>query len=70
MNIHEIKRRNVAHGGCFFERNSLTITGDRVKHFGVKTINRSLVIVYRKNRKGAWVFHSATGRVITCIETC
>ena len=64
MTIHELKARNVANGGRFFDKKTLKHWGDTVKGFGVsRDIDPAQVVVTRKRDGHTWRFDKATGRM-------
>jgi len=69
ITIYELKRRNTANGGKFFDRHTMKAWGDTLKNFRVsRDIDPMQVIVTRvhKTNKGAepksWRFAVETGR--------
>ena len=65
MTIYELKARNVASGGHFFDRATMKLFSDTLKGFSVvRDIDPAQVVVTRKLTSYAWRFDRATGRMI------
>jgi len=64
MNIHDLKRLNLANGGYFFTPESMRFHGDTMKNFAIEKLDEDRVRVTRKDRPGAWIFSSKTGRMV------
>ena len=64
MTIYELKQRNIANGGCFFDRKNLKANLETLKGFSVaRDADPAQVVVTRKRDGKAWRFDSATGRM-------
>ena len=64
MTIYELKARNVASGGHFFDRATMKNFSDTLKGIGVsRDIDPEQVVVTRKRTGYAWRFDRATGRM-------
>jgi len=59
MTISQLKAKNIAGDGHFFDRATLRQFGDTIKNFGIRKrpVKGSRV-------KGVWLFNSITGRMI------
>lgn len=65
MTVYELKARNVANGGHFFDRATLKMYGDTLKGFGVsRDVDPALVVVTRKRDGNQWWFRKSTGRFL------
>jgi hypothetical protein len=64
MTIYELKQRNIAHGGCWFDRKNMKANNETLKGFSVaRDIDPLLVVVTRKRDGKSWWFHRQTGRM-------
>lgn len=68
MTIYELKRRNIAHGGCFFSKENMRGAGDTLKSYRMTTMRDGNILLFRKvMRQGVnnrWIFNPTTGRII------
>ncbi len=70
MTIYELKERNIASGGCFFNRENLKANGETLKGFSVvRDVDPALVVLTRKRDGRAWLFDKATGRMKAPLRT-
>jgi hypothetical protein len=69
MTIYELKQRNIADGGRFFDRETMKMFGDTLKGFGVsRDVDPEQVVVTRKRTGNAWLFNRLTGRMIAWLR--
>jgi hypothetical protein len=68
MTISQLKAKNIAAGGKFFDRAAMKHWGDTMKNFAIETLTPTTVRVSRKaptkTGMGSWIFNSHTGRLI------
>lgn len=71
ITIYELKRRNIANGGMFFERRTMRFCGDTLKNFKIsRDVDPTQVIVSRVRKTSAggmpksWRFNKETGRFV------
>jgi len=65
MTIYELKQRNIASGGCFFDRKNLKANNETLKGFSVsRDVDQYQVVVTRKRDGKAWRFNRLTGRMV------
>ena len=65
MTIYELKRRNIASGGCFFDRKNLKVNQETLKGFIVnRDVDEAQVVVTRKRDGKAWRFNACSGRMV------
>jgi hypothetical protein len=70
MTIYELKQRNIANGGCFFNRENLKANNETLKGFRVnRDVDPEQVVVTRRRDGYAWRFHRITGRMIAPLRT-
>ena len=69
MTIYELKRRNVANGGRFFNREAMKLWGDTLKDLSVKRdVDPTQVVVTRKRNGRAYRFNRETGRMVAPVK--
>ena len=69
MTIYQLKAKNIANGGYFFDKDVFRMFGDTLKNFSVVKVTFNTVRVTRKRKlktagAGSWIFNSITGRMI------
>ena len=68
MTIYELKRLNIANGGCYFNPSIMKSFGDTLKNFNVRRdVNPEQVIVTNKRNGQRLYFSRVTGRFLNAV---